>query len=442
MTRPRPPHFPSAPGCPTRGAVVAGCALAVGATLAGGGLVAVAGAQPVHRVALDAAVATLAQRGQPEVSAPTLAALWDVDGSRGALRASGAATLASADRWAAQAVLAGSLFLDEGRWELGGVGSALRFRGVSPAGNVVLLARRRMARVGWGVWGGAGGGFVSRADIRAPIVAGELGGWWRSGGRTLSLAATAQRARLDSLGAMRPGVPSLPGPAATPGAPTTLSGAGGVVGTVARALAAGGGRPLAALELTGSAEWRHRRGELAATLGVRRAPAQFDRVRGLALGTAVWWAHPRAGVVLSGGEQFGDPLRGMPAVRHLSIGLRWRIAPAPTSLAAPRPTAASAVGSRAGSEGVVAELAGGPSGARRLRVHAPGARQVEVRGDWTDWQPVALERHGGHWELGAALPPGTRRLAVRLDGGAWQLPANLPAADDDFGSQVALLVVP
>jgi hypothetical protein len=340
-------------------------------------------------------------------------------------------------------VIAGSLLLDDGGWELGGVGSALRFRGVVPAVNGVLLARRRVARVGWGAWAGAGGGFVSRADIQAPILAADVGGWWQAGGRTLSLALVVQRARLDSGVAGPPGVPGpIVGPvgvgavgsgvprAGTPNAPATLVGV----------LAAAAVRPLATAELSGSAAWRHRRGELAATLGVRRAPAQFDGVRGLALASGVWWARPRAGLVVSGGEQFADPLRGMPAVRHLSLGVRWRIAPAPATTPLVRPPPEPEV--RPGS--VVAELArSDAAGVRRLRVRAPGATRVEVRGDWTDWQPVLLvPREEDTWELSALIPVGTRRLSVRVDGGAWQLPGNLAAADDDFGSRVALLVVP
>jgi hypothetical protein len=53
---------------------------------------------------------------------------------------------------------------------------------------------------------------------------------------------------------------------------------------------------------------------------------------------------------------------------------------------------------------------------------------------------VAAE--GDAWVLTGQLPRGTRRLTVRADGGAWRVPANLAAADDDFGSQVGLLVVP
>ncbi|MDF1504390.1 glycogen-binding domain-containing protein, partial [Roseisolibacter sp. H3M3-2] len=89
-----------------------------------------------------------------------------------------------------------------------------------------------------------------------------------------------------------------------------------------------------------------------------------------------------------------------------------------------------------------AEAVDGAGAVRRLRVRAPGAGSVEVRGDWTDWRPIGLVRDGDAWVLAAPLPRGTRRLTVRADGGAWRVPANLAGADDDFGSRVGLLVVP
>jgi 1,4-alpha-glucan branching enzyme len=78
----------------------------------------------------------------------------------------------------------------------------------------------------------------------------------------------------------------------------------------------------------------------------------------------------------------------------------------------------------------------------RLRVVAPGATRVEVRGDWTEWRPMRMTVAGDAWELTAPLPSGTRRLTIRVDGGAWRVPANLAGADDEFGSRVGLLVVP
>ncbi len=395
------------------------------------------GAQRVHRASLDAGGATLDQANVARVTAPTFAASWGTSGEHTALDLTGAATLASSDRWAAQGVVAGAWAPGRaGVWELGGVATGLRYRGGSPAAHLLGLARRRVNGERWGGWVGAGGGFLTREGLRAPIAAADAGLWWRGSGPTVSLALAAQRARLDSATGGPPaaptplGVPSF-GPVIVNAPPATPANGFAPAGTV---------RPVVAVDLTGAVEWRGRRGELAVSSGVRRAPAQFRGVRGIVLASGVWWALPRVGVVASAGDQMADPLRGMPAVRHLSLGLRWRLAPATRGVggAVVAPSAPPV----ATLEAPIAEAAEGPGETRRLRVRAPGAVAVEVRGDWTDWRPVALVREGDAWVLPDPLPRGTRRLTVRADGGAWRVPANLAGADDDFGSRVGLLIVP
>ncbi|GLC27027.1 glycogen-binding domain-containing protein [Roseisolibacter agri] len=395
-----------------------------------------AGAQLVHRVSVDAGGATLDQANVARVTAPTLAAGWRLAGEGAALDFSGAATLASSDRWAAQGVLAGAWTPGRTRaWELGGVATGLRYRGGAPAAHLLGLARRRLDGErwgGWGAWVGAGGGFLSREGLQAPIAAADGGVWWHGRGPTLSLALAAQRARLDS---------TIPAPTTggapygiVVAAPVGLNAAPPALAAVAPAV-----RPLLAVDLTAAVEWRGRRGELALSSGLRRAPAQFDGVRGIALASGVWWALPRVGVVASAGDQMADPLRGMPAVRHLSLGLRWRVAPGRDDRAVAAPPSPAPV---ATADAPLAEAVEGPGETRRLRVRAPGAQRVEVRGDWTDWRPVALVRDGDAWTVPESVPRGTRRLTVRVDGGAWRVPANLAGADDDFGSRVGLLVVP
>ncbi|MGZ8376179.1 MAG: hypothetical protein ACXW61_15510 [Gemmatirosa sp.] len=413
-----------------RSVLVAGAALAPSA--------APARAQLVHRASVDAGGATLDQANVARVTAPTVAASWGVAGEHAALDLTGAATLASSDRWAAQGVVAGAWAPGRsGAWELGGVATGLRYRGGAPAAHLLGLARRRLAGErwgGWGAWVGAGGGFLTREGLRAPIAAADAGLWWRGSGPTISLALAAQRARLDSATitpAPSPtpfGVPSF-GPVIVNAPPTGFAAA--AVGSV---------RPVLAVDLTGAVEWRGRRGELAVSTGVRRAPVQFRGVRGIVLASGVWWALPRVGVVASAGDQMADPLRGMPAVRHLSLGLRWRLAPpargAGIAVAAPAPAPPATI------DAPVAEAVEVAGETRRLRVRAPGAQSMEVRGDWTEWRPVALVREGDAWVLADPLPRGTRRLTVRADGGAWRVPANLAGADDDFGSRVGLLIVP
>jgi hypothetical protein len=77
------------------------------------------------------------------------------------------------------------------------------------------------------------------------------------------------------------------------------------------------------------------------------------------------------------------------------------------------------------------------SGHRRLiRVRAPGARTVELMGDFTGWMPVILERSergSAEWALLRSIPPGIYRLNLRVDGGAWGVPPGITALNDDFG---------
>ena len=81
-------------------------------------------------------------------------------------------------------------------------------------------------------------------------------------------------------------------------------------------------------------------------------------------------------------------------------------------------------------------------GARVLRLFAPGARQVELRGDFTAWQSVPLTRgDAGLWELRLRMDPGVHHLVVRYDGGAWQVVNGLPQADDGFDEPASVLVV-
>lgn len=74
-------------------------------------------------------------------------------------------------------------------------------------------------------------------------------------------------------------------------------------------------------------------------------------------------------------------------------------------------------------------------------VGAAAAERVELRGDFTDWQPRAcVARSRRVFDCGVAPPAGTWRVSLRVNEGAWQQPANLPPVSDDFGSMDGLLL--
>jgi Carbohydrate-binding module 48 (Isoamylase N-terminal domain). len=80
--------------------------------------------------------------------------------------------------------------------------------------------------------------------------------------------------------------------------------------------------------------------------------------------------------------------------------------------------------------------------ARLVRVHAPHAMSVELAGDFTDWEPVALRRgDDDEWSAVIVIPKGTHRVNLRVDGGPWGVPPGIPALNDDFGGVVGVLVI-
>jgi hypothetical protein len=77
-----------------------------------------------------------------------------------------------------------------------------------------------------------------------------------------------------------------------------------------------------------------------------------------------------------------------------------------------------------------------------VTVRVPGARQVELSGDFTGWKPISLRRvRGDEWSVALPLGVGTHRVNIRVDGGAWVAPPGMTTTSDDFAGEVGLLVV-
>jgi AMP-activated protein kinase-like protein len=77
-----------------------------------------------------------------------------------------------------------------------------------------------------------------------------------------------------------------------------------------------------------------------------------------------------------------------------------------------------------------------------VTVRVPGARQVELSGDFTGWKPISLRRvRGDDWSVALPLEVGTHRVNIRVDGGAWVAPPGMTTTSDDFAGEVGLLVV-
>jgi hypothetical protein len=154
----------------------------------------------------------------------------------------------------------------------------------------------------------------------------------------------------------------------------------------------------------------------------------------------------RAGVVVAGGRYPTDPVRGSISGRYLTAGVRLRTLLPNRTPAQPPPVSVYATSASNGASAPgVALLEIGPTmdGPFRFVVHAPNARSVEIAGDFTDWQPVALVRGGpARWQTTLAIPRGVHWINVRLDRGSWIVPAGVTSATDDYGSEVGIFVVP
>jgi hypothetical protein len=201
-------------------------------------------------------------------------------------------------------------------------------------------------------------------------------------------------------------------------------------------------------DIEGTAFLRSGRVELQGSLGARGGRGGGRGVYGEANLLLSLTSH--IGLTVAGGRYPTDPARGSIAGRYVSIGLRWADAPPPQR---PRPepawtqlpiSAASATATNGHLADITIEVEPHPGALHggTLTVAAPGARLVEIMGDFTDWQPVVLTQVHGRWRYGGVVPPGLRRFNVRIDGGTWSVPAGATIVRDDFDEVVGLIVVP
>ena len=152
---------------------------------------------------------------------------------------------------------------------------------------------------------------------------------------------------------------------------------------------------------------------------------------------------PWIALVLAGGRYPTDPTRGSVAGRYLTLSLRLTALPGRSAAplpATPRPAIHHSSPDGDDPPAASAELE--DEGA--FVIHAAGARLVEIEGDFTDWQPLALSARGPDaWTLPMALVAGTYRFSIRIDGGEWFVPAGVTRVPDEFGpGTVGLLTVP
>lgn len=133
----------------------------------------------------------------------------------------------------------------------------------------------------------------------------------------------------------------------------------------------------------------------------------------------------------SGGQQLADPLRGLPQATLWTASARMSFGPKPLPVMQ-RSLIATAE--------MIAILGGGAE--LTVRVFASDTMQVEVAGDFSQWEPLPLVREGAFFVARTELPSGKFRIAVRVNGGEWRAPRNLARVRDDYGGEAGLVVVP
>jgi len=198
------------------------------------------------------------------------------------------------------------------------------------------------------------------------------------------------------------------------------------------------------VDIVGSLRWRDVFLEIDGTLGFRGwSDGGGEGLYGELHARVPIWR--QLSVLVSGGRYPSDPVRGVVSANYITAGLRIEAFSSPASVPPSPLRALFRELERPGRPGI---------GEARLTVHtllesryiirveAPGARAVELIGDFTDWQPLNMvQTDRNFWELSVSVSPGVHRVNVRLDGGSWIVPGGLRAELDDFGGSVGVLVV-
>ncbi len=268
---------------------------------------------------------------------------------------------------------------------------------------------------GASVWVGRGLGSSTALDRRRPLRRSQIGTSARLGGVELGLSVASTS--FDLMG----------GPAASP-----QDSLGIPVPRVPTQIASSTpDRRVSLTDAVLSSSWRIAKLDLDVALGrrfSRNAPEIM--IWGVSAARSLT---PHLALVAGAGRSGTDPVTSVPGAKYFVLGLRLKLGPAATPVFhwLPPPPEDS-------------PLRIGPAlpAGREILIRVPGAEQVELAGDFTDWEPVVLQRvEASGWRTVLPIAPGLHRLAIRIDGGDWRPPPGVRSVRNEFGGDVAEIVV-
>jgi hypothetical protein len=143
----------------------------------------------------------------------------------------------------------------------------------------------------------------------------------------------------------------------------------------------------------------------------------------------------RLALVATTGQFPVDVVSGLPSGSFTTLSMRFNLRSDPPALRAP-----DFAFSRPGRQAFKATPEA--DGTYLLMLQVPGARTVEVMGDFTDWKAVLLVPDSGEWwRLRMRIPPGMHEMNLRVDGGPWEVPAGLTGVDDGLGGRAGIFTL-
>ena len=344
-----------------------------------------------------------------------------LDGRAYRVGASGIYTDAPGGRWNFQGAGMGQLRSPElGPLQLEATGQVELTRHFSARGVTAATAELRgylRPAPGTTLWVGRLRGAVTSLSGRRPLNRTLFGASTRVGGVEVGLSVASST--FDLFGSADQGArdPSDTLVAAVPTVPTEASSGPAYRRSLTDALV--------------STRWRVAGTDLDLTLGRRFGHNTPDlTIWGVSASRSLT---PSVALVAGAGRSGSDPVTAVPGSRYVVAGLRLRVGSASPAVVSPAPTVPDRTPFRVGPPL--------PAG-REIVVHIPGASQVELAGDFSDWRPIPLQAEGsGAWRAVVPIRPGLHRLAIRVNRGEWRAPPGLRAIHTEFGGEVAEIVV-